>query len=895
VAAAGFSAIMGGAMGPRETARGDGPAGGAPGTRSRAPLIFAVAVFVAIAAGAGALFLGKGPRDASGPALPPPSPAPAPPADFRVIWTDVTAAAGIRFRHEAGARGEVLNPETFGSGCGWLDFDGDGLIDLLFVNSNLLRGDLDPKATPALYRNLGGGRFEDATERAGLAIPIYGMGLVSADVEGDGDQDLFLYGLQRSLFFLNDGPGRFREATAAAGLANLPGWICAAAFLDYDRDGRLDLYVGNYVTWTADREKEVDCTFGTARKKYCPVAVFDPSAPQLFRGRGDGTFDERTREAGLAGLKGKTLGVAVEDHDRDGFPDIFVANDSVPNFLLRNRGDGTFEDRGLESGFATDGEGAALAGMGIDTAWAPDGGPLYVCVGNFSGEPATFHVEEAPGFFVEKSLAWGIGRSTMNRVTFGLHIYDEDLDGNFDILLVNGHVFDVEDITGVPYRQTAQLFLGRDWKSYDEARVTEPAHFLNRPVIGRSAALADYDGDGDIDLAVTENQGPAVLLRNDLPGPRSFVRIDLRGTRSNRDALGAEVTLRAGSAGGARSVRRTRKAVSGYLSQSERVLTFGLRPGEDRCDVEVLWPSGLRESFPSVPPGRQSLLVEGTGGKAVEIAAAPAPGADPGARSRPAAGPNPILLRRRGIELLRMGRFAEASVTLAEAVRIDPTDFAAQRFALVALFRSGRKKEVGEKVAEIARVFPDPHFLVSHFALVLRETKEVELSEMLFREAIRLDPRRVDVWIALGNIAFDRKDLDEADRSYHRVLVLKPDSIEAMANVGKILVLRKDYGAARPWLEGALALRPDYATALSTLAGVHIQEGRLDIAEEGLLRARDLPCSKDTLLTIHGNLGILYMKKRDRRQAVECFRKVLEIEPGDPQARAVLERLGASP
>ena len=573
----------------------------------------------------------------------------APAVALEVLLTDVTEEAGIDFEHEAGARGEMLNPETFGPGAGWFDHDGDGNIDLLFINGNLLRGEPDPAATPVLYRNLGNGRFQDVTREAGLAVPFYGMGFVSGDVDNDGDQDLFLYGLHRSMFFVNDGRGRFRETSSDSGLDGLDGWVGTACFFDYDRDGKLDLFVGNYVEWRPELEDGLDCFFGSPGKKYCAVAHFDPTSPQLFRGRGDGRFEETTRAAGLAELKGKALGVAAEDYDRDGDPDLFVANDSVPNFLLRNRGDGTFEDRGVESGFATDADGVPLAGMGIDTAWAPDDGPLWVGIGNFSGEPTTLHVQEGVEYFIEKSFALGLGQSTTDKVTFGLLLYDHNLDGVLDLAIANGHVFDVEAVTRVPYRQPAQIFLGQGWEKLVPARF-DAAGFLSRPVLGRALAYADYDGDGDLDLVLAENQGRVHLLRNDLPAPRRYARIDLQGTDSVRDGTGAEVTLRTrrggvpasvppsgrssrGTNAVERSFRRTRKASSSYLSQSESELTFGLGPGEEPIEAEVAWPSDRREVFRDVPTGREWLLVEGSGKATSETAVTKSAGAS--ARTRP--------------------------------------------------------------------------------------------------------------------------------------------------------------------------------------------------------------------------------------------------------------------
>jgi tetratricopeptide (TPR) repeat protein len=817
-----------------------------------------------------------------------------PAGPLEVRWSDVTAEAGISFRHEAGARGEMLNPETFGPGAGWLDYDGDGKPDLLLVNGNALRGAPDPAAVSALYRNSGRGRFQDVTAEAGLQVPFYAMGFVSGDIDNDGDQDLLIYGLHRSVLFKNDGRGRFRDVTSESGLLSMRGWVCAALFFDYDRDGKLDLFVGNYVTWAPEREEGVDCTFGSPKKKYCPVALFPPSAPQLFHGRGDGGFDEVTEAALLSRLKGKTLGAAVEDYDGDGLPDIFVANDSVPNFLLHNRGDGTFEERGVPSGFATDANGSALAGMGIDTAWA-SGGRLLVAVGNFAGEPTTVHLQEGTDYFLERSMVLGVGRSTLDRVTFGLLLYDHDLDGNLDLALANGHVFDVEETTHVPYRQRCQFFWGRGPQGFEEARPADPAHFLNRPILGRALAFADYDGDGDLDLVVTENQGQAFLLRNDLAGPKRYVRLELRGTRSNRDALGAVATLQVSGPRGKESRRRTRKASSSYLSQSERQITFGLGPQDAVLGLEVAWPSGLLESFAPVPLNQEVLLVEGSGTIAVSK---PPPSSTVGSVGTPAkreagraAASNSVIVRQKGIELLEQGSLEDALKLFHEAARLDPQDFVAHRFGLITLFRAGRHEEVESKAIEIARLFPDAHLLMTQFALVLLQSGYPELAEKMFHQTARLDPRRPDVWTALGNLAFDRKDYDRALEHYGKVIELKPDSIEALANIGKVQTIRKDFAKALPYLEKAVSLRPDYASALSTLGAIKIEEGNFELAEEYLTRALKTSTSRETLLTIHGNLGILYLKRRDRQRAIESFEKVLELEPGDRQARAALERL----
>ena len=808
-----------------------------------------------------------------------------------LIFSDITLAAGIEFRHEAGARGKMFNPETFGPGAGWFDHDGDGLLDLLLVNGNLLGSPLDESIRPVLYRNSGDGRFEDVSSRLGLKRAFYAMGFSSADIDNDGDQDVLIYGLRESMFLLNDGAGNFTEASAASGLAALRGWVCAAAFFDYDRDGNLDLFVGNYVDGKPEYESGLECDFGTAEKKYCPVAMFKASSPQLFRGDGRGGFSEVTKQAGLDKLLGKTLGVAVEDCNRDGWPDLLVANDSVPNFLLLNGQDGTFSDHGVDSGFATDGAGASLAGMGIDTAWTfsgesaaePSAGRLVVGLGNFSDEPTTLHVREDRDYFVERSIGLGVGRESMQRVTFGLVFCDLDLDGEQDIVTANGHVFDVENISGARYRQPLQVFRGLPGGGVRELRSGgDSTEVLDREIIGRALAHGDFDEDGDQDLLVTENQGAAVLLRNESVRPGRFLRITLQGSESNRDAIGAEVTIHSGGEGVIRLRRMTVKSSSSYLSQCDRRIVFALGKEEQPRKLEVRWPCGRVELIPALPSQGELRVVEGQA-QAVQPAPRPAPGG--GKR------PNSVVLRGRGAALLAGGRAEAGLKQLREAIRLDPNDFVAWRETLIALEQLGRQGELDIAVRESSRIF-GAGLIVSHFAIVLREAGRRALAERLFVAAAELAPGRSDIWSSLGNLAYDRRDYARARSCYERVLKLHPGSVEALDNLGKIFTIAKKYDQALGYLREALRLRPASASILGTIGGIELKLGRLEESkghlEAGLKNAR----SEASLLNLHGNLGGLYIKLEDWGRAEESFRKVLELSPGDTQARRALEFIG---
>ncbi|HEX9869753.1 MAG TPA: VCBS repeat-containing protein, partial [Candidatus Tectomicrobia bacterium] len=447
-----------------------------------------------------------------------------------IVFTDVTQQAGVQFIHDAGARGDKWYPETIGAGGGFFDYDGDGRLDILLINGrHWPQSRQPPEPTMRLYRNLGKGAFADMTAAAGLDIPFYGMGFTAADYDNDGDQDLLVTGYLQQLFFVNNGDGTFREATAEAGIQTGK-WGTAAAFFDYDRDGFLDLVIGHYVDWDAGKEKGLDCTYGTPAKDYCAVRYFKGQGLQLYRNLGDGRFAEVTRSAGVEAKDAKVLGVTVLDFDDDGWPDLFVANDTTPSLVFHNRGDGTFEEVGERTGVVLDTGGLAFAGMGVDAAYVKNDAQLCIAIGNFAGEPTTLHCQVRSGasyahnLFAELSHGAGIGKATLRSVTFGLFFVDIDLDGFDDLFMVNGHVFNEERLRRIPYAQRPQLFRNLGTGQFQEIVPAEGTP-LARRLIGRGAAYADYDGDGDLDILLTTNQGPAYVLRNDTPRQAHFLRL----------------------------------------------------------------------------------------------------------------------------------------------------------------------------------------------------------------------------------------------------------------------------------------------------------------------------------------------------------------------------------
>ncbi len=532
-------------------------------------------------------------------------------------FTDVTAAAGIRFTHRTGASGRKYLPETMGSGCGFIDYDGDGDPDLYFADGAPLPGDDTPVRPGALYRNRGDGTFEDVTAAAGLGEPFYGMGVAVGDVDNDGDADLFVSALGPNRLFLNRGDGTFEEAGARAGVAD-PGFGASAAFLDYDLDSDLDLYVVNYVAWSP--ESDVRCTLDGRSKSYCTPEVYRGQSGRLYRNRGDGTFEDVTRAAGVERPDGKGLGVAILDANRDGWPDLAVANDTTPNFLFINRGDGTFREAGVDSGVAYSESGAARGGMGIDAAdYDLDGFPDLL-IGNFSKEMAALYRGGAEGRYLDLAAPAGLGLPTLLTLAFGTFFFDFDLDGLPDVLIVNGHIEpDIQKAQEmIAYAQPPQLFRASGKGRFVEVR--DQGGPLSGAYVGRGAAYADVDLDGDLDVALSQNGGPALLWRNEtippsaaaVTGGRSpktpaWVRVRAVGVKSNRSGLGAVVRAHTGS--GPREV--VIRSGSSYLSASEAVATIGLGDEETPVRVEIVWPGGDIQALGALSPRRTYTVTQG--------------------------------------------------------------------------------------------------------------------------------------------------------------------------------------------------------------------------------------------------------------------------------------------
>jgi hypothetical protein len=544
---------------------------------------------------------------ACGRSPPPEPPPPAPSGAGPGLFSEEAAARGLDFTHVSGAYGQKYFPEIMGGGCAFLDYDLDGDQDVLMVNGKYWqpwhRKTGDPRPTPGLYRNDGAGRFQDVTAEAGLALAFYGLGVAVGDVDGDLDPDILLAGISGNLFLRNEG-GHFVDATTESGLGGDDNdYNTGAGFFDADGDGDLDLFICNYVLWSKQIDEKLAFTLPSLGRVYGPPGVWEGRHCHFYRNRGDGTFFDDSEKAGMhvttadGKPAAKALGLALADMDADGDIDVFVGNDTVRNFLFRNKGDGTFEEIGDQAGVARGPSGANTGAMGVDIADFESDGSLSIGVGNYYGEDNSLYVsrkEEAA--FADRAPSHGLGVPTRPLITWGFFFFDYDLDGHLDLFQTNGGLEEKGHllIPPVPFRQPSQLFRStavgpgksRRFTLLDDAQSGD----LTKPVVGRGAAFADIDADGDLDILVGQIAGPALLLVNNQSGGAHWLRVKLEGTGLNREAIGAWVEIEAGGRRQRRQVMPTRS----YCSQVELPVTFGLGATDRVEALRIRWPDGTR-------------------------------------------------------------------------------------------------------------------------------------------------------------------------------------------------------------------------------------------------------------------------------------------------------------
>ncbi len=532
---------------------------------------------------------------------------------FRLV--DVTQQAGINFKHNNGGFGGKLLPETLGSGCAFLDYDNDGWLDVLLINGmdwkqlpRRAKTTVRRPTTLRLYRNNRNGTFSDVTRKAGLDLEIYGMGVAVGDYNNDGFSDIFITCVGQSRLFRNTGKGTFVDVTQKSGLGNRTGFSTSALWIDYDRDGFLDLFVCNYVKWSA--EHDIFCSLDGKHKSYCTPEAYRGETCWLFHNRGDGTFEDVTATSGIFDSSSKSLGVAMLDSNGDGWLDLLVANDTQPNKLYRNLHNGKFQDVALESGLAFSVDGKARAGMGVDVGDFENSGKPGVVITNFDNEMIGLYRATASGEYTDVALSSGVGGASRRTLGFGCGFADLNLDGRLDLIAVNGHIDDtVRNVQrDVPYAQAPLLFINEGGAHFREI-ASEVGGGFATPKVARGLAYGDFDRDGDTDVLLTTNNGPAYLFRNDQTAGNRSIRFELIGTKSNRDAIGAVVRIFLSGQSQMRMIR----SGSSYCSQSELAAVFGVGARDKIDRVVIQWPSGRTEEYKTLQTAKSYRCTEGKG------------------------------------------------------------------------------------------------------------------------------------------------------------------------------------------------------------------------------------------------------------------------------------------
>ncbi len=520
---------------------------------------------------------------------------------------DVTRQAGILFEHNSGAFGKKYLPETLGSGCAFFDYDNDGWLDILLINGMDWPDHHKARTTMKLYRNNRNGTFADVTRAAGLDVEMYGIGVAIGDYDNDGFDDVYITTYGQNHLFHNNANGTFTDVTRSAGLSGYSSLSTSALWFDYDRDGHLDLLVANYVKWSP--ESDIFCSLDGKTKSYCTPEAYPGTTCWLFHNRGNGTFEDVTGKSGLYDPTSKSLGVTMIDYDLDGWPDVFIANDTQPNKLYHNNHNGTFTEVAVSAGVAFSEDGVARAGMGADAADYDNSGLPSLVVTNFSQQMVGLYRNEGHGFFIDEAPENAIGQSTRMTLGFGCFFFDFDLDSMLDLLVANGHI----DATishveaSITYAEPPRLFHNEGHGKFRDISTLVGKSF-DQPKVARGAAYGDFDNDGDLDVLMTTNNGPAYLYRNDRSSNHS-IRFATIGDRSNRDGIGTNVHVWAPQ--GQRWL--TVKSGSSYLSCSDHRVTFGLGPYQYIEKAILEWPSGLKQELGRLQAGRTYVIKEGKG------------------------------------------------------------------------------------------------------------------------------------------------------------------------------------------------------------------------------------------------------------------------------------------
>ena len=835
-----------------------------------------------------------------------------------VHFVDATAAAGIDFVHTSGRSGRKYGVETIGSGVAFLDCDNDGYMDLYLVNGGDLLGHTSPvRPRNALYHNQGDGTFVDRALQLGLADSSYGMGASAGDYDNDGDTDLFVANFGPNALYRNGGipaAWRFSEVGAATVLAQDTSWSTGSAFVDYDLDGDLDLYVANYLDYGFEGDQVgADGRLQRPRRHLAPTE-YPGRRDFLYRNEGDDRFTDVTAAAGLLNVACRELGAVFFDFDEDGDPDLFQGNDATPNFLYRNEGDGTFAEIGLAAGVAYNDAGKPEGTMGVDIGDIDGDGLQDLVMTNFQWESNTLYRNLGGGLFRDESMPRNIGADSFARLAFGINLFDADNDGDLDLYVANGHID--EDIDAfdpqATYAQLDHFYLNDGQGRFAEVSQRVGPGFA-RAAVGRGSAVADYDNDGDLDLVVLNTHQPAVLLRNDTRADNHWIALDLEGTQSNRDGLGARVAVYAGS----RTLRVHSRSSSSYLSQSDPRLFFGLGAQERVDRIQIDWPSGRRQEVgptaadqvlrivePSAEPepvAVQSKRIDNGGPTATRTLedfweTSPAvlpqtvlvPVASPtqadlrelrtAARTAPdLPGPHVVL----GNALRQLRRYTEAADQYAQALRLDP-DYTSAYTALGQLHSArGDHAEAMAAFARAARIDPaaaQPHYFSGNIAL--RRNRLDEASGH-YEQALARDPTYLQAYINLAGLHTRQTDYGPAIEVYERGLAALPGHPELAFLLARVLFIQTHYATALERLDEVARLEPERSRAWELAAQAHLQMGDSKAALESLNQGlqRD-----STNAALHARLGIVLLETEQTKRAIDHLIRAVQIDPDHAEA-----------